>query len=78
MLLQFGSMDRITHTQKIGHSPEDSLIIHAIPAGSVTIASQAVDAGTLVITLNTGATVSLQGVTTILPADAIAIVDPTV
>jgi hypothetical protein len=71
-------MDRITHTQKIGHSPEDSLIIHAIPAGSVTIASQAVDAGTLVITLNTGATVSLQGVTTILPADAIAIVDPTV
>jgi hypothetical protein len=54
-------MDRITHTQKIGHSPEDSLIIHAIPAGSVTIASQAVNAGTLVITLNTGATVSLQG-----------------
>ena len=57
---------------------EDSLVIQAIPADTVTVASQSVEVGTLVITLNTGATISLQGVTAELPGDAIVIVDPTV
>ena len=57
---------------------EDSLVIQATPADTVTVASQAVEAGTLVITLNTGATINLQGVTTELPGGAIVIIDPTV
>ena len=56
---------------------EDSLLIQSIPVDGVAVTSQEVDGDALVVTLSTGAVITLQGLTQALDEAAIVIVDPT-
>ena len=56
---------------------EDSIVVQALVPADVSVTGQAVTDGNLVITLSTGATVTLTGVDAEIDADTIAILSPT-